>query len=120
MTALGLPLLPLLVRAQGVVFGALSTLTQAVAALAVPEFTGLRRARLMRPALGLSGGLAALCALYAAAALIVPDSVVAALLGNAWTAFAPVLPAAAAAFVAAGVSMGPLVALRAREPRGTR
>lgn len=113
-TGLGLPLLPLLVRAQGVVFGPLSTLVQAVAALAVPEFATSRRARLMRPALALSFGLVALCAVYSAVVLVVPDAVPAALLGSAWASFAPVLPAAAAAIVASGLTMGPLVALRAQ------
>jgi hypothetical protein len=112
-TGLGLPLLPLLVRAQGVLFGPLSTLIQAVAALAVPEFATSRRARMQRPALALSFGLVALCGLYSAVALLVPDEVPAALLGSAWASFAPVLPAAAAAIVAGGLSMGPLVALRA-------
>lgn len=112
-TALGLPLLPLLLRAQGVIFGPLSMLTQAVAALAVPEFATSRRAGLLRPALWLSGGLVGVCAGYAAVTLLVPSGVLAAVLGQAWESFAPVLPAAAAAFVAAGISMGPLVALRA-------
>lgn len=112
-SGLGLPLLPLLVRAQGVLFGPLSTLIQAVAALAVPEFATGRRARLLRPALALSVGLVALCALYCAVILVVPAAVPAALLGSAWDTFAPVLPGAAAAIVAAGLSMGPLVSLRA-------
>ena len=112
-TALGLPLLPLLLRAQGVIFGPLSMLIQAVAALAVPEFAATRRASLVRPALYLSGGLVGVCAAYAAVTLVVPDVLMATVLGQAWDSFAPVLVAAAAAFVASGISMGPLVALRA-------
>ena len=112
-TALGLPLLPLLLRAQGVIFGPLSMLIQAVAALAVPEFAASRRASLLRPALWLSAGLVGVCAAYAAVTLLVPAGVLATVLGHAWESFAPVLPAAAAAFVASGISMGPLVALRA-------
>ena len=112
-TGLGLPLLPLLLRAQGVIFGPLSMLIQAVAALAVPEFAAGRRASLLRPALWLSGGLVGVCAAYAAIVFLVPAGVLATLLGSAWESFAPVLPAAAAAFVASGISMGPLVALRA-------
>lgn len=112
-SVIGLPLLPLLVRAQGVLFGPMSTLTQAVAALAVPEFATTRRSRLMGLSLALSGGLVGLCVLYVGIVLVVPDVALAALLGHAWETFSPVLPAAAAAFLAAGLSMGPLVALRA-------
>jgi hypothetical protein len=46
--------------------------------------------------------------------LVVPESWPAALLGHAWESFRPVLPAAGAAFVAGGLAMGPLVALRAQ------
>ncbi|NYJ05881.1 hypothetical protein [Petropleomorpha daqingensis] len=113
-SALGLPLLPLLVRAQGVLYGPMSTAAQAVAVLAVPEFVTARRTRLLAPAVVLSAALTAGCALYAVLVMVVPAAWPAALLGHAWEPFRPVLPAAAAAFVAGGLSMGPLVALRAR------
>ncbi|HEX2075219.1 MAG TPA: hypothetical protein VHF92_15650 [Geodermatophilus sp.] len=111
----GLPLLPLLLRAQGVVFGPLSPLAQAVAALAVPEFAAVRRRRpaLLSAAVGLSVLLVALSAAYAVVVLLLPDAVTAAVLGSAWQHYAPVLVASAAAVVAAGAPMGPLVAMRA-------
>jgi hypothetical protein len=113
-SAIGLPLLPLLVRAQGVLYGPMSTAAQAVAVLAVPEFVTARRTRFLAPAVVLSAVLTAGCALYAVLVLVVPESWPAALLGHAWESFRPVLPAAGAAFVAGGLAMGPLVALRAQ------
>ena len=115
LATLGLPLLPLLLRAQGVVFGPLFSLSQAVAALAVPEFVSLRRRRpaLLPAAVGLSVGLIGVCAVYAALVLLVPDAVLAAVLGSSWPEFEPLLIASAASVVVGGAAMGPLVAMRA-------
>jgi hypothetical protein len=52
-------------------------------------------------------------AVYAAALLVVPESVVSHVLGQTWLEFRPVLVPAIVAVVLAGGSMGPFVALRA-------
>jgi hypothetical protein len=110
-----LPVLPLLIRAQGVLFGPLSALAQAVAALAVPEFAALRRRRpsLLGPAAALTGLLVAVAAAYAGAVLLLPEAVPARLLGEAWTEYRPVLLASIAVVVLTNAPMSPLVALRA-------
>ena len=117
LAALGLPLLPLMLRAQGVVFGPLSTLLQATAALSVPEFVGLRRRRrsLQTAGYALSGLLVGGSALYGFVVLLVPEEVLEVLLGSAEPEYRPVLLASAAAIALAGTSMGPLVALRAHD-----
>jgi uncharacterized membrane protein len=110
-----LPLLPLLIRAQGVLFGPLSALAQAVAALAVPEFAVLKRRRpsLLGPAAGLTALLTLIAAVYAAFVLLLPDSVAAGLLGETWSEYKPVLLPSIALVVLTTAPMSPLVALRA-------
>jgi hypothetical protein len=122
LAGLGLPLLPLILRAQNVVFGPLSTVSQSAAALSVPEFVSLRRRRtsLAAPAVGLSGLLIIGSALYGAVVLLLPEAVLEALLGNALAEYRPVLLASAVAIALAGATMGPLVAMRAHDaPRSS-
>jgi hypothetical protein len=113
--AQALPLLPLLIRAQGVLFGPLSSLAQAVAALAVPEFASLRRRRpsLLRPAAGLTALLVTIAAVYAGMVLILPESVPAHLLGQTWAEYKPILLPSIAMVIVSNAPMSPLVALRA-------
>lgn len=113
--AQALPLLPLLLRAQGVLFGPLSPLAQAVAALAVPEFATLRRRRpsLVGPAAALTAGLMLTAAVYAGLLLLVPESVLAHLLGETWQQYRPILLPSIAMVIASNAPMSPLVALRA-------
>ena len=110
-----LPLLPLLIRAQSVVFGPLSALAQAVAVLAVPEFASLRRRRpsLVGAATALTAFLMISAAVYAGLVLLVPDSVFAVVLGETWAEYRPVLLPSIALIIAANAPMSPLVALRA-------
>ena len=122
LAALGLPLLPLMLRAQGVVFGPLSTVAQASAALSVPELVRLRRrrTRLVSAAVAVSGLLVVGSAFYAAVVLLLPDAVLRALLGSAATEYMSVLLASAVAVTLTGLAMGPLVALRAHDaPRAS-
>jgi len=113
--AQGLPLLPLLLRAQGVLFGPLSSLAQAVAALAVPEFAALRRRRpaLLWPAVALSAFLMISSAVYSAVLLLVPEDVLSRVLGETWLEYRPVLLPSIVMIVVAVAPMGPLVSLRA-------
>jgi uncharacterized membrane protein YraQ (UPF0718 family) len=117
LAGISLPLLPLLLRAQGVVFGPLTTLAQAAAALSVPEFVSLRRRRprLMAAAGSLSAALVVGSALYAVVVLLVPDAVLEALLGSANAEYQPVMVASAVTVCLIGAGMGPLVAMRAHD-----
>ena len=112
--AQGLTVLPLLLRATGVVFGPLTALSQAAASLAVPELAALRTRRpsLLRPALVLSAALVLVSVVYSAVVLLLPDRLLATVLGETWAHYEPVLLAAVVYTVLAPASMGPLVALR--------
>ena len=110
-----MPLLPLLLRAHGVLFGPLSALAQAVAVLAVPEFAALRRRRpsLVGPAAALTAFLMAVPAVYAGILLLLPESVFSLVLGDAWVEYRPILLASIALVIAGTAPMSPLIALRA-------
>lgn len=115
LASLGLPLLPLLLRAQNVLFGPLFSLSQAVAALSVPELVSLRRRRstLLPAAAGVTALLVGVSSAYALVVVLLPDRVLATVLGNAWSAYRPVVLGSAAAVAVAAATMGPLVAMRA-------
>jgi hypothetical protein len=115
LASLGLPLLPLLLRAQNVLFGPLFSLSQAVAALSVPELVSLRRRRstLLPAAAGVTALLVGVSSAYALVVVLLPDRVLATVLGSAWSAYHPVVLGSAAAVAVAGATMGPLVAMRA-------
>jgi hypothetical protein len=121
LVAQAMPVLPLLIRAQGVLFGPLSALAQAVAALAVPEFASLRRRRpsLLGPAAGLTATLIVIAAVYAGVVLLVPESLSAHVLGEAWPEYRAVLLPSIAMIVLTSAPMSPLVALRAHGYAGT-
>ncbi|RBY75303.1 hypothetical protein DQ238_19960 [Geodermatophilus sp. TF02-6] len=113
--AFGLPLIPLLLRAQGVVFGPVTTLTTAVALLVLPELVAHRSrwSSLVPAALGISALLVVLSAGYAIAVGLLPASVLRAALGGTAPAFATVLLPCAVSLVTACVLWGPMIALRA-------
>ncbi|RAY11387.1 hypothetical protein DPM19_30655 [Actinomadura craniellae] len=111
----GLPALAA-IRAAEVLFGALNVVLQAVPMLAVPPAVAAwrRSAAALRVLVrNLTAGLVALALGYGALALLVPDPVGRALVGETWSGAESVLLAQCALFVTIAAVAGPAVGLRA-------
>ena len=102
-------------RAAQVVFGPLSLMGYALGAFAVPEIARRQLAGrgAVRAALLLSGAMSSVYVVLGGAALLLPDAVGTALLGDTWATAQGVLPAALLGLVAIAVGFGPSTVMMA-------